>query len=140
MKKILFVFLFSWSGLVLGISEEQLLGKYTLYEKHKTVTGVSFGYDYKIKFFKKSNGVFARYQVNGRGVAIDYICTVILNSRKVILTFSKFGEDAEKYGYKDSSKVGDHVLTLIPGNKGGSVYLKAKGELGEMLNPKFYKQ
>jgi len=140
MKKILAVFLLCWSGLVLGISEEQLLGKYTLYEKHQTVTGVSFGYDYKINFFKKSNEVFARYQVNGRGVAIDYICKVMFNSKKVILTFSKFGEDAEKYGYKDSSKIGDHILTLIPSKKGGSVYLKAKGELGEMVNPKFYKQ
>ena len=140
MRKIIFAFLLGWSGLVFGISEEQLLGKYTLYEKHKTVTGVNFGYDYRIKFYKEANGVFARYQVGGRGVAIDYICKVRLNSKKINLTFSKYGEDAEKYGYKDGSKVGDHVLTLIPSTKGDSFYLKATGELGEMSNPKFYKQ
>lgn len=140
MRKIIFTLFLIVSGLVQAITEEELIGKYSLYEKHVTVTGVGFGYDYKIDFFKGAGGVLARYQAGGRGVAIDYICKAMINPNTIELTFVNYGEDAEKYGYKDGAMVGDHVLTLKPGTEGDSLYLEVDGELGEMTNPKFYKQ
>lgn len=140
MKTVLFLILLSLSGLSFGVTQDQIIGQYSIHEKHETVTGVGFGYSYKINFYKESDKVLARYQADGRGVAIDYICNVKFTPNNVVLTFSELGADAKKYGYRTRMHPGDNVLTLIPGNKNESIILKVDGFLGEMENPILYKQ